>query len=42
VLGDTLAAGTNLACGLLNFFFARPTSTESSPFHAQVSLRVIT
>jgi len=42
VLGDTLAAGIDLACGLHNFFFARSTSTESSPFYAQVSLSVIT
>jgi len=41
VLGDTLAAGTDLACGLHNFFLARSTSTESSPFYAQVSLSVI-
>jgi len=42
VLGDTLAAGTDLACGLHNFFFARSTSTESTTFYAQVPLSVIT
>ena len=42
VLGSAFTAGTALAYGLYNLFFAGSTSTESSPFYAQVSLSVIT
>jgi len=41
VLGSTFAAGTALAYGLYNLFFAGSTNMESSPFYAQVSLSVI-
>jgi len=41
VLGSIFAAGTTLAYGLYNLFFAGSTSTDSSPFYAQVSLSVI-
>jgi len=41
VLGSTFAAGTNLAYGLYNFFFAGSMSVNTSPFYAHVSLSVI-
>jgi len=41
IISGTLAAGTALAFGFYNLFFAESTNVNTSPFYAQVSLRAI-
>jgi len=41
MISGSLAAGTALAYGLYNLFFAGSTSADISPFYVQVSLSVI-